>query len=228
MYQIHAGQIKAARAILDWSREDMARLTGLSINTIRNLEMGFMSPRGTTVEVIRQAVENAGLEFTEAEGIRRRSEDIKVIQGPDSCDIFFEDLLQTIKTKGAEIAAIFGSQKLMAGSLGMIEGLNLSRLDELSALACVKCIFTEIAEPLSLLTKCQLRTLPKHTVSPVPYYVYGDKHALVLPEGLQDFRFVVIKSFSLAQSYRNHFNALWMSSNPLRNAPTDNQRCVRA
>lgn len=63
MYPIHARQIKAARAILNWSQQDLAQSTGLSITTIRKLEMGFISPRNTTTNVIRQAIEGAGIEF---------------------------------------------------------------------------------------------------------------------------------------------------------------------
>jgi predicted transcriptional regulator len=63
MQHIRAGQIKAARAFLDWSQEDLAIVTGLSLTTIRNLEMGYISPRNATTHVVRQAIENAGLEF---------------------------------------------------------------------------------------------------------------------------------------------------------------------
>lgn len=40
MYRLHPAQIKAARAMLDWSQERMAHEAGLAVSTIRNIEMG--------------------------------------------------------------------------------------------------------------------------------------------------------------------------------------------
>ncbi len=215
MFRIHAVQIKAARAILDWSREDLARLTGLSVNTIRNLETGHISPRGSTVDVIRQAVEDAGLEFTDDEGIKRRKKDIAVFQGADSCDVFFEDMLQSIKRKDDGVIAVLASQEMMALSLGAGEGRNPERLEDLAAFTDVRCLLAEAGEPLDCLSAFAFRTVPKHLANPAFYYVYDGKHALVLREGRHDFRFVVFRSSAHAQSYRDHFNALWDLSAPL-------------
>jgi transcriptional regulator with XRE-family HTH domain len=49
---INARQIKAARALLDWSQEDLANTSGLSIATIRKIESGHISPRGKTINSI--------------------------------------------------------------------------------------------------------------------------------------------------------------------------------
>jgi len=45
---INARQIKAARALLDWSQENLASASGLSIATIRKIESGHISPRDKT------------------------------------------------------------------------------------------------------------------------------------------------------------------------------------
>ncbi len=113
MYPIRSGQIKAARALLDWSQDDLATIAGLSVTTVRNMESGGMSPRSTTANEIRKAIENAGLEFIEPEGIRRRMDEVKVYQGPDSCDLFFDDVFQTVKENGDEVVAIFKSPEIM-------------------------------------------------------------------------------------------------------------------
>lgn len=44
-----ARQIKAARALLDWSQEDLAIRAALSIATIRKIESGALSPRDKTM-----------------------------------------------------------------------------------------------------------------------------------------------------------------------------------
>lgn len=67
---IGARRIKAARALLNWSQDELAVAARLSIATIRKLEAGFVSPRGKTNDAVRGAFENAGLEFIEPEGVR--------------------------------------------------------------------------------------------------------------------------------------------------------------
>jgi transcriptional regulator with XRE-family HTH domain len=62
---VDARQIKAARSFLRWRQEQLARLTGLALSTIRRLERseGRIEANFDTVEKIRQVLENAGIEF---------------------------------------------------------------------------------------------------------------------------------------------------------------------
>jgi transcriptional regulator with XRE-family HTH domain len=62
---VDARQIKAARSFLRWRQEQLAKLTGLALSTIRRLERseGRIEANFDTVEKIRQVLENAGIEF---------------------------------------------------------------------------------------------------------------------------------------------------------------------
>jgi predicted transcriptional regulator len=63
-------QIKAARALLGWSQEDLARAADVSIPTIKRLEAldGLLGGRSETSEKILAALKTAGLEFLEENG----------------------------------------------------------------------------------------------------------------------------------------------------------------
>ena len=71
-------QIKAARALLDWSQEQLAAAAEVSIPTIKRLEAndGPLGGRGLTVEKILTSLEAAGVEFIDENGggpgVRRR------------------------------------------------------------------------------------------------------------------------------------------------------------
>jgi transcriptional regulator with XRE-family HTH domain len=58
-------QIKAARELLGWSQEAMAKASGVSIPTIKRLEAagGDLGGRPATGEKIIAALETAGVEF---------------------------------------------------------------------------------------------------------------------------------------------------------------------
>jgi ribosome-binding protein aMBF1 (putative translation factor) len=64
-----AGQIRAARALLDWSQKDLAEKSKLSVPTIKRME-GAMGPGRSTavnVDAARRALEIAGIEFLNAD-----------------------------------------------------------------------------------------------------------------------------------------------------------------
>jgi predicted transcriptional regulator len=63
-------QIKAARALLGWSQEDLARYSTVSEPTIARLEStdGKLGGRAATIEKIVDAIEKAGVEFIEENG----------------------------------------------------------------------------------------------------------------------------------------------------------------
>jgi transcriptional regulator with XRE-family HTH domain len=63
---IDVRQIKAARALLRWRQDRLARQAGLALATIRRLERlaGRIEANFDTVEKIRRALEAAGIAFS--------------------------------------------------------------------------------------------------------------------------------------------------------------------
>jgi predicted transcriptional regulator len=57
----------AARRLL-WSQQDLAEKSGVGIVTIHQLEAGTSQPRRATVDVVRRALEAAGIEFIDENG----------------------------------------------------------------------------------------------------------------------------------------------------------------
>lgn len=60
-------QIRAARALLNISQTELARLSGLSLPTIKRLELGA-AVRGNNLDAIRAALEKRGIEFIAENG----------------------------------------------------------------------------------------------------------------------------------------------------------------
>ena len=57
-------QCRAARGLLDWTQDELAAKAAVSVVTIRNFEKGRSSPQRATLEVVRRALEAAGVELT--------------------------------------------------------------------------------------------------------------------------------------------------------------------
>jgi predicted transcriptional regulator len=65
---IDPAMIRAARAILKWRRDDLARAAKTTERTIARIEDGDTSPRASTAQAIRRALESAGIEFIDENG----------------------------------------------------------------------------------------------------------------------------------------------------------------
>ena len=62
---ITSAQIRAARALLDWSRADLSKNSGVGASALMRLESAVGIPSGNikTFEAVQKAFENAGIEF---------------------------------------------------------------------------------------------------------------------------------------------------------------------
>lgn len=61
-------QCRAARALLDWSQQELADRAKVGIVTVRQLEAGQHEPRRSTLDVVRRALEGAGVVFIDENG----------------------------------------------------------------------------------------------------------------------------------------------------------------
>ena len=71
-------QLRAARALVGWSREDLAEKSGVAAETVKRFEFRGSDPKLGTVQKWRRALELAGVEFIDSTddkgpGVRLRS-----------------------------------------------------------------------------------------------------------------------------------------------------------
>jgi transcriptional regulator with XRE-family HTH domain len=73
---LSAEQIRAGRALLGWSAQQLADRVGVSIHTIQRLETGkvpIAKAKFETITGIRQALEDGGVSFlTDGYGVTKR------------------------------------------------------------------------------------------------------------------------------------------------------------
>ncbi len=68
--EISPAQCRAARGLLNWTQGELADRVGVAVKTIRNFETGRRKPHGLSRSAIKQAFEQAGIEFFEDDGLR--------------------------------------------------------------------------------------------------------------------------------------------------------------
>jgi predicted transcriptional regulator len=65
---IAARQIRAGRAFLGWSQQELADRALLSRNAVAKIERGEVDPRASTLQAVRRVLEKGGVIFITASG----------------------------------------------------------------------------------------------------------------------------------------------------------------
>src|ERR1700684_3532227 len=99
---INADQIRAARALLDWSTSDLAKQAGLTVNGINKIERGHVQAHRETMEKLQDIFETAGIEFLPNSGLKKQDKAVEIFEGPERFHDFTEFVYQHIKRYGGE------------------------------------------------------------------------------------------------------------------------------
>lgn len=214
MYEINPSQIKAARALLGWSQGDLAEKASVSRTTIRTLEDAEVSIRPVTLAEIQKTLEKAGIEFLENGGIRRNTDNARIYKGPKSCEMFLDDMLQTIQEKGGDIFVYISSHGILHRLSVMAKPDNLEKLQSVHQSAKIKCLSPNTPSLDFSAPPFQFRK-PDDISSPYCYYVYGDKRADISLDDDGNPMFVVYRgTAAMVAEYRKHFLSLWENALP--------------
>lgn len=215
---ISSKQIKAARAILDWSQDTLAEASSLSIATIRKLEAGSASPRGKTNSQLKRAIEHAGLEFIHPNGVRERPEEIKLYKGVQGIHDFFNDVYDDVLKYGGDIVCVIQSERHFDKALGNDHD-HIQKMNNIETTNSVKCLITDDHDYLPASGYCEYRWLSTDYVDAVPFYIYNDNFAIITFD--QNFypRITVIHSAYVSDAYRRQFYSMWNKSIPLTLPP---------
>lgn len=76
-------QIRAARALLNWSQADLARAAEMATSSIKAIECEAASARRETLAQISAAFDRHGIEFLPQAGVRLKNETLVVLDGRD-------------------------------------------------------------------------------------------------------------------------------------------------
>ncbi len=210
-------QIRAARALIGWSQGDLAERAELSQTGIARIENGTNQPSSTTLAKIVDAFDSAGIEFIDDSGVKKRTNEIRILRGQKGFWAFYDDVYETIKEFGGEICISnndeencdkwFGVKKWHEHKNRMV---GLSKARNFNFRILVKegdCHF--------VVPECaEYRWIAKERFSDVPFYVYGEKLAIFLYEP-DDVSIFVIDNSKIAETYKIQFSIMWDQAIPI-------------
>ena len=209
---ITTAQIRGARGVLNWSQQDLAQRTGISATSIGAIENGQTTPRESTLTTIRKTFETAGIEFIGLEGIRQRSGDVRTYKGLDGFIEFYNDIYNTVRDNPAEIYVSNVDERQFVKLLGDFAKVHVKRITELKTVK-YKILIREGDNYIPGSSYAEYRWIPKDLFASVPFYVYGDKLAVMVFDNEPSV--IVLRYPSIADAYRVQFTDMWNRSSTI-------------
>ncbi len=202
-------QIRAARALLNWTQSDLARAAKLSLAAVNNLERDASNPRLNTLVKIQAALETHGVEFQQGPGVRLRGEvfNITTIDRGDIYAQFLNDILTTCLTQQCRESYYINMNDADLAATSPIAFAQYARdlqKYDLHERVLVEAGDTQMMFPPS---NTRYRWLPKALFGVAPFALYGNKLALILWG--PPTRAVIIENPSVAASYAKQFEFFW-------------------
>jgi len=205
---ITSKQIRAARVYLDWTADDLASAAGIHVRTILNIENSNHIPRPENLAAIKEAMEKAGIDFLPDNGIRPRSDLLRVFEGGDPYMQLNEDIWLTLKDRDGEVLFAFVNNELSAPEVLDIEkrmrnsGIKFRSLIQQG---------TKFIYPAKEYRALESDDFHNNTV-----VIYADKVAFMINGNEKCF---IFRDQSLADTMTKMFNTLWKKHKmPVANA----------
>ena len=205
-------QIKAARALLDWTQDDLAKEAGLSKPLINTLERRIANPKVETLTAIQHALEKAGVAFTEGPGVRLQTSVLKtqVLEGEDALVRLCHDMFDTVVGTDKELMLSGIVERKFRDDLGSKR--ILAEIKRREDHAIKSRILTCEGDTNFIAPIERYRWMKKEFFPSTPTYVYDNKYAIFLwgpPK-----KVVIVENAEIAECFRQQFLAHWASARP--------------
>lgn len=216
-------QLRSARAFLDMTRNQVAELTGVGVQTLADIENAKTdSPRMSTIETLKLFYEVRGLEFTEDGGLRPRKVLVHQYHGAEGFRKFMDDVYETAKTQGGEICLHNAKPANWLKWLGAEwNTMHTNRMLEIKYKIDFK--ITAGHDDYQFVGRhAEYRWLPRTMWNEQSFYAYGDRIALLNFEE-DSVHIVVLHNRQFADGFRSLFNVTWdnvATSPPKQTKPT--------
>jgi transcriptional regulator with XRE-family HTH domain len=207
-------QIKAARALLDWTQEELAAAADLSKPSINLLERRLANPKLETLTAIQRALEKAGVEFTDGPGVKLKSMVLKtqIFEGEDALIRLCRDMFDTLVDTDKELMLSGIAEKKFhaeGGGKRMYDEIDRRTKHNIKT----KILICE-GDTNYILPVHYYRWMQKEFFPTTPTYIYDNKYAIFLwgpPK-----KVVIIENAEIAECFRKQFIAHWaMARRPI-------------
>lgn len=203
---VTANQIKAARGLLDWTQDDLAKESGLQIGQVRRFENGG-SQTIEVLDALTQAFEHQGIEFIH-EGVRKSQRNIRTLKGQLGFWDFYDDVYHTVKAQGGEVLVSYAEESLFWNWLGDKRIEHQKRMEKLNNFTQKIIVKEGPRQRLASYQTTSYRYVSEENFAGIPFYVYGTKLAIIDFEP-DDVTVFILDHPRIASAYARMFHTMW-------------------
>lgn len=208
--QLTLRQIAAGMSLAQMNQDEMASAAGLARPHLNRILTGETVARDATLRSIRQALEVRNVEFTSNEGVRLKSSDVEIYEGPERFQTFTDFVYEQIRTRGGHICLSVTDERLFS-KYRTNTAEHYERMQDLSDRGVIKS-FRILAHKSNFASKYTYNTYkwqPEDTMAPTAFYTFADYLALISFEHTTPPYVLLVQSAPLADSYRRAFDIAW-------------------
>lgn len=206
---ISTAQSRAARGLLNWTQQDLASASGLSKTAINNFEKGNSDIKSESLRAIENAFQKGGVILTQQDGVRRKTSNMAILQGPNALTELLHDILETIS---ADDEILFLNAEAHPPSQAEANQVNMY-INDLNRTASKKRALCAKQTQSRYVTRHETRWLTDEFASLYTSLIlYGTKTATLI---WQSDMITLIESADITAAERARFEALWHNSQEL-------------
>ena len=206
---IAASQIRAARAMLNRSQQEIAEVCGIAKGTLSEIENEHSPGKAATLHALQLYFENRGLEFIEGDGVRRSLTGLRRYEGAQGFREFYDDLYETARTVGGDLCLFNGVSELVLKWLGEDHRrLQVERMLAIKDRYRYRVIVEHGDTTAFGSEYAEYRWFPPDLFNDKTLFIYGPKVAFVNFDN-DDVQVLVIDQQEIADTQRLFFNQAW-------------------
>ncbi|HEX4078298.1 MAG TPA: helix-turn-helix transcriptional regulator [Rhizomicrobium sp.] len=200
-------QIRAARSLLDWTAEALAKQAGLSREAIQKIESGAVQPRSSNLAAILDVLDAHGIEFNGERGVAFKDDQVVTLKGENIFFRLLDDVIATLKGH-PKPEALFACVDDRKSPPAVIENYRNLRHAGIAMRSLVKEGNSFLMGRLT-----EYRYLPARHFHNNATVIYGDKFAtMILDANGKDVGAIIIHNPHIAAAQRNLFNLVWSNA----------------
>lgn len=197
-------QSRAARGLLNWRQEDLAKAVGISKVSINNFERGTTKLKSETLRAIQDAFSKVDIEFLDEVGVRRKTDKVQVFKGRDALRNLWDDIFWSLKDGGGEVLITNVDEKRTIEQEGEVLTDHLQRLREYKIKERLLCCEGDTF--FLMPSKCYRWISRELFTYGTSTYIYADRVAFQI---WKESMIVLIQSKDAHEAEKKRFEDLW-------------------
>lgn len=205
-------QVRAALGLLKWENSDLAKLCGVSAQSVSNIKRGATRGQPRILAAMQKAFESHGVEFLDGSGVRLKRESVEILRGSDGFRALFDQIYAHASLHGGLICVSGVDETLFIKHQGDFAHPHMKRMAALAKKRKdfrMHILVREGDRNFVAARYARYRWQSAEGFSPTAFYVFGGNLALISFAGPDAPSVVLMRSSAFAEAYRKQFDTQW-------------------